>query len=143
MRTDLLPAHSALALGRSQPSRREQAAEVGVALAILDEQNDPGAIVHCDLGADDKVQAHLLSTLVGPYDPIDSIPVRQSQRTEAKACGLVDQLLGVTRALEEGKVTFAPEGHGHGLPKKSRLGGTTGVAPGRSRPRATRLRSSR
>ena len=113
MGADLQPAHAALALGRAQPPGREQAAQVGVALAVLHQQDDLRAIVQADLRANHELQPVRLGRGVGAYDAVDAIAIGERKRGQPEPRGLLDEVARMAGAFQEGEVAFAPKGDVH------------------------------
>ena len=115
----LLPAYPALPLGTAQPPARDEPAQVGVAGAVLHQQDEGGgggiaivgAVGDGDLRADDQARTGAAGGDVGAHDPIDAVPVGQHQRGNAQFPGALHQLFGVAGPLQEREVALAPQRH--------------------------------
>ena len=146
MGAHLVPAYPALSLGAAQPPARDEPAQVGVAGAVLDQQDEDdgagvgivGAVGDGDLRADDQARTGAAGGDVSAHDAVDAVPVGEHQGGNAQFPAALHQLLGVAGPLQEGKIALAPQRYvGHVpaplLTPPSR-GGTSAGRCGRSRP---------
>ena len=118
MRTYFIPTDSALPFLRPPPPFSDELAKVGVAAAILSQQNDCRAVVDRDLRTDDQPQPDFPGLHMRPHHAVNPIPVGQSQRRQAEANRFLHQLVRMARAFEKRKITFAPEGNVGGHRRK-------------------------
>src|SRR5439155_21084619 len=105
----LLPARLRLALLPSERGRREEAAEVLVAGAILDQEPEVAGTRDRHLGADERPDARLPGRLEEARRAVDAVPIGERQRVVLERRGARDQVLGQRRAGEKAERAPAAE----------------------------------
>src|SRR5207247_4090070 len=105
----LLRAGPPIALRPPERSRREEPAEVPVAVAVLDEQPEETSAVDCHLGPDQRPDAGAARGREEARRAVDAAAVRERERVVAERGRLIDQVLGQRGAGEEAEGAPAAE----------------------------------
>src|SRR5580765_6229499 len=100
MGANFIPTDSALPFLRAQPAFGDQPTQVGIAAAILRQQNYRRTVVDCNLGTYDQLEPDFARFYVRAHDAIDAVSIRQSQSPQSESMGLLDQLIRMARAFE-------------------------------------------
>src|SRR5262249_59277840 len=90
----LLPARLRLALFPSERGRGEEAAEMLVAGAALDQEPEMAGPRDPHLGADERPDARPPRRLEEARCAVDAVPIGERQRVVTESGGAVDQVLG-------------------------------------------------
>src|SRR5213594_3223465 len=101
VRFHLLPAGARFALRPPEGARREEPAEVPVAVAVLDEQPEETSAVDCHLGPDQRPDAGAARGREEARRAVDAAAVRERERVVAECRRPIDQVLGQRGAGEE------------------------------------------
>ena len=107
LRFDIATRHAILALDAGPSRDRDQPAQLRVAGQVLDQQDQPQAVVELEFGADDELDAGDLRRLVRTHDARQRTLVGDRQRLVAAARGALEQLLGAGSAAQEREVRQA------------------------------------
>ena len=121
MLRDEVPREPRFALRPIERARRQQLAEIAIAVVIFDEQREPRlarirarriharelqsfdrrVVVDHDLGADDRLHSRLLRRAIKPRRAVDAVRVDERHRRNVLLRGVEDQILGQARAVEK------------------------------------------
>ena len=88
----------------------QQAAEIAVALPVLDQQQDLRSVLEADLRSCNQVNTRLAGLNMSPDDPVHAVPVGERHGGKAILPAGFDQFLGMAGSFQKGIVALAPEG---------------------------------
>ena len=111
MLTDLVPTDRAGSFGRSPPPPSDQLAQVGVAPAVLRQQDDTGLVFNRDFGADDQTNPQLPCLVVRTDDAVNPVDVGQGDGPQTQSMGRFNDFLRMTGAHQKREVALAPKGN--------------------------------
>ena len=127
---DLLPRRPRLALRAAGGGGGEQAAEVRVAGAVLDQQPERARVLDRDLGADERPHAGAPRGREEARRAVDAVAVGERERVVAERGGALDQVLRQRGAAQEAEGAAAAQLDVVGVPRHVRL---CFAVPGRDR----------
>src|SRR5262249_54262214 len=104
-----VPRDAPFALRAAERTRRDHATEVAVALAALDQQQQPAGVLDVDLGADQRAHAGALRGLEEARRAVDAAAIGERQRVAADLRGPLDQVFRQRGAFEEAEGAAAAQ----------------------------------
>ncbi len=106
---EIVPARRAFALGRAHLDPGQEATEISIALAILDEEGQPAPVPHADLRADERRDAEARAGTVEARRAVDAVGVHESERALPESGRALGQHLGQGGGLEKAEGALGVE----------------------------------